>query len=220
MNILHNQLRANFLCKIPEFPRDMNLNWEFTWNRFSIENLTWNRLEISIHIPISPPHLSWILSASDKSQIPESYPQWSKFKWKNEINVKLSLKSQWFDFNGCFADFMRIFWVNKSSWETGALLQNNPNYFWHDWNNIILSLRWESDFFWSSLQIEANPMIVLWRGNGVHVLRADIGPINLIYWAFNGIPSPYTKSYILQWCNMRQMISKPSHMFITSPLLH
>ena len=52
-------------------------------------------------------------------------------------------------------------------------------------------------------QIEANPMIVLWRGNGVHVLRADIGPINLIYWAFNGIPSAFTKSYILQWCNKR-----------------
>ena len=64
-------------------------------------------------------------------------------------------------------------------------------------------------------QIEANPMIVLWRGNGVHVLRADIGPINLIYWAFNGILSAFTKSYILQYMQyMHYMRSKSSHTFI------
>ena len=67
-------------------------------------------------------------------------------------------------------------------------------------------------------QIEANPMIVLWRGNGVHVLRADIGPINLIYWAFNGIPSAFTKSYILQYMQymkyMHYMRSKSRHTFI------
>ena len=58
-------------------------------------------------------------------------------------------------------------------------------------------------------------MIVLWRGNGVHVLRADIGPINLIYWAFNGIPSAFTKSYILQYMQyMHYMRSKSSHTFI------
>ena len=63
-------------------------------------------------------------------------------------------------------------------------------------------------------------MIVLWRGNGVHVLRADIGPINLIYWAFNGIPQHSPKATS---CNDAISVgyyrNRALYIFICSPLL-
>ena len=79
--------------------------------RYEYWEFTWNRLEISIHIPISLPYLSWILNVP---LIKVKYPQWSKFKCKNGINAYLSLKSQWFQFDYHFQISWELVGVNMT----------------------------------------------------------------------------------------------------------
>ena len=50
--------------------------------------------------------------------------------------------------------------------------------------------------FYSPIIRATDPMIVCGQGMVYMSYEADIAPINLIYWAFNGIPLATTQRYI------------------------